>query len=60
MTDRADKIQWHLGFYGAAEIELMENWEELEFIREYRLGKEPLRADLLVSLRYRFSGKRIR
>ena len=35
MTDQADKIQWHPGFYGAAELELIENKSELEFIREY-------------------------
>mgnify|MGYP006968303720 CR=1 FL=1 len=48
MTDQADKIQWHPGFCGAAELELMEHKTELEFIREYNLGKEPLRVDLLV------------
>ncbi len=48
MAEQTDKIHWHPGFYGAAELELLENQSELEFIREYHLGKEPLRVDLLV------------
>lgn len=42
------EIQWHPGFYGAAEIELIENKGELEFLREYNLSKEPVRMDLLI------------
>lgn len=41
-------IQWHPAFYGAAELELRENKDDLEFQQEYNLGKEPLRVDLLV------------
>ena len=41
-------IRWHPAFYGAAELELRENKEELEFQQEYNLSKEPLRVDLLV------------
>ena len=41
-------IQWHPAFYGAAELELRENKEDLEFHQEYNLSKEPLRMDLLV------------
>lgn len=41
-------IQWHPGFYGAAEIELISNKSELEFQREYNLSKEPLQMDLLI------------
>ena len=50
MAENLEKaaIQWHLGFYGAAEIELISNKDELEFQREYNLGKEPLRMDLLI------------
>jgi hypothetical protein len=44
----SDKIQWHPGFYGAAELELVKNKDELEFEREYNLSKEPLRVDLLI------------
>jgi hypothetical protein len=44
----SEKIQWHPGFYGAAELELLQNKEELEFDREYNLSKEPLRIDLLI------------
>lgn len=41
-------IQWHPGFYGAAELELISYRDVLEFHREYNLGKEPLRMDLLI------------
>ncbi len=41
-------IQWHPGFYGAAEIEFALNKNSLEFQREYNLSKEPIRMDLLV------------
>ena len=42
------KIQWHPGFYAAAEIELRHNRNELEFHREYNLSKKPLQVDLLI------------
>lgn len=42
------EIQWHPGFYGAAEIELIANKGDLEFLREYNLSKEPIRMDLLI------------
>ena len=52
MADRRNleetAIQWHPAFYGAAELELRENKEDLEFHQEYNLSKEPLRVDLLV------------
>lgn len=42
------KIQWHSGFYGAAELEFGSDKGILEFNREYHLSKEPLRMDLLI------------
>lgn len=50
MPDNLEKtaIQWHPGFYSAAEIEFMSNKDQLEFEREYNLSKEPLRMDLLI------------
>jgi hypothetical protein len=48
MSGMSDKIQWHPGFCGAAELELKENRDELEFEREHNLSKEPLRVDLLI------------
>lgn len=50
MSDQLEKtaIQWHPGFYGAAELELIANKDILEFQREYNLSKEPLRMDLLI------------
>lgn len=44
----ATSIQWHPGFYGAAELEFISNKGELEFQREFNLSKEPLRMDLLI------------
>lgn len=50
MSDQSEKtaIQWHPGFYGAAELELISYRDVLEFHREYNLSKEPLRMDLLI------------
>jgi hypothetical protein len=48
MEKRVDEIQWHPGFYGAAELEFKQNKKDLEFEREYNLSKEPLRIDLLI------------
>jgi hypothetical protein len=48
MEKRIDEIQWHPGFYGAAELEFQQNKNDLEFEREHNLGKEPLRMDLLI------------
>jgi hypothetical protein len=48
MDQRPDKIQWHPGFYGATELELRKNRDDLEFEREYNLSKEPIRTDLLI------------
>lgn len=42
------KIQWHSGFFGAAELELSSDRDVLEFCREYNLSKGPLRMDLLI------------
>ena len=44
----AASIQWHPGFYGAAELEFISNKGDLEFQREFNLSKEPLRMDLLI------------
>jgi hypothetical protein len=44
----AINIQWHPGFYGAAELEFLSNKDDLEFQREFNLSKEPIRMDLLI------------
>ncbi len=44
----AVNIQWHPGFYGAAELEFLSNKDDLEFQREFNLSKEPIRMDLLI------------
>jgi hypothetical protein len=43
-----DRIQWHPGFYGAAELELRQNKDDLIFEREHSLSKEPIRMDLMI------------
>lgn len=48
MLETPDKIQFHPGFYGAAELEFRLEKTELEFNIEYNLSKEPLRVDLLI------------
>jgi hypothetical protein len=45
---RPEKIQWHPAFYAAAELELRENRDDLQFEKEYNLSKEPIRMDLLI------------
>ncbi len=48
ITDTPDKIPWHPGFCGAAELEFRANLSELTFITEFNLSREPLRTDLLI------------
>ena len=48
MQDSPEKIKWHPAFYAAAELELKTNINELQFIPEYSLSKEPIRIDLLI------------
>ena len=48
MPDSPEKIKWHPAFYAAAELELKTNINELQFIPEYSLSKEPIRIDLLI------------
>jgi hypothetical protein len=48
MEESTERIQWHTGFYGAAELELREDRDILEFIQEYSLTKKPLSIDFMV------------
>ncbi len=59
MGDAPDKIQWHPAFCAATELELHENIEQLEFMTEYNLSKEPIRIDLLI-INEEEQGKKIR
>ena len=45
-SDKAGDLT--LTFYGATELELISDKDVLEFQREYILGKEPMRMDLLI------------
>ena len=42
------KIQWHLGFVAAMNLELAENRADLVYEKEYNLNTKPLEIDLLV------------
>ncbi len=42
------KKQWHLGFYGAMELEFREDKDSLEFYQEYQLSKKALEMDMLI------------
>ena len=48
MTKTEQKKQWHMGFYGAIELEFRDDKEVLGFHREYQLSKKPLSMDMLV------------
>jgi hypothetical protein len=43
-----NKIQWHPGFCGAAELEFRKNKDILKFEAEHKLSKQPLSIDLLI------------
>ena len=43
-----DNIQWHPAFCSAMELELRENKDDLEYIREHNLSKMPLKIDFLI------------
>ena len=44
----AVNIQWHPGFYGAAELEFISNKGDLEFQREFNLSKGRMGMDLVI------------
>ena len=48
MKKTEQKKQWHMGFYGAIELEFRDDKEVLDFHREYQLSKKPLSMDMLV------------
>lgn len=48
MGNTEQRKQWHMGFYGAMELEFRENRDSLEFYREYQLSKKPLEMDMLI------------
>lgn len=52
MPDSPEKLAWHPAFCAAAELEFIENKNELDYVREYNLNKEPLRIDLLIRKKY--------
>ena len=43
-----EKINWHLAFCQAIEMELAEYKDQLLFNREYQLTAEPLRIDVVI------------
>ena len=48
MNKTEQKKQWHMGFYGAIELEFREDKDKLDFLREYQLSKKPLSMDVLI------------
>lgn len=48
MDKKLEKLQWHPAFCSATELELREDKDNLEFLREYPLSKQPLKIDLMV------------
>ena len=49
MTSEEGKINWHLGFQGGMELELLPWKKDLEFEQEKELSKESLWMDLLIT-----------
>lgn len=47
-TKDEENIRWHNAFCAATELELSSNANVLDFHREYILGKEPIKIDMLV------------
>ena len=43
-----DRVEWHPGFYGAVELELRKNRDDLVFDREHPLSSKPIVMDLMV------------
>lgn len=41
-------LQWHAAFQAALQIELMEDQEFLQFLKEYNLSEKPLQIDTLI------------
>ncbi|MBT9777496.1 3-isopropylmalate dehydrogenase [Clostridium sp. MCC353] len=41
-------LQWHVAFQAALQIELMEDREYLQFLKEYNLSEKPLQIDTLI------------
>ena len=39
MKETPEKLQWHPAFYAATELELRENYDDLEFEPEHNLSK---------------------
>lgn len=53
MKETPEKFQWHPAFYAATELELRENYDDLEFEPEHNLSKAPLQMDLLIIKKWR-------
>lgn len=47
-TQKEEYLQWHPAFYAAAQIELREEAEYLEFENEHQLSTKPMAIDVLV------------
>ena len=45
---KPEKIQYHYGFYGAVNFCYEEFSDQMQFLQEYEIGKEPVRIDMLI------------
>ena len=46
--EKPGRIQWHPGFFGAAELEFRKNRKDLTFSTEVLLSKKSLQMDMLI------------
>ena len=48
MEEKKQNIQWHPAFCSATELELREDKDNLEFVREHELNTSPIKIDFMV------------
>ena len=48
MDKDGNKIQWHMAFTAAFQIELIDDADKLQYIAEYQLARKPMSVDLVI------------
>ena len=46
--EKSQRLHWHPAFYAGMQIELQDEADKLSFQKEYMLGEEPMRMDMLL------------
>lgn len=46
--EKCQRLHWHPAFYAGMQIELQDEADKLSFQKEYMLGEEPMRMDMLL------------